>query len=59
MKKEKSTGYMCYVAHKTGKYGGCSVPHFHETKKKIDETCPCGHKCDEFGRCACCNKDAY
>lgn len=22
-------------------------------------TCPAGHKVDVFGRCACCNKDAY
>lgn len=28
--KVKATGKICYIEHKSGKYGGCSIPHIHD-----------------------------
>jgi hypothetical protein len=27
---ERSSAYMCYEEHKSGKYAGCTPPHVHE-----------------------------
>lgn len=29
LKGKKQKGEMCYTEHVKGKYGGCSVPHYH------------------------------
>lgn len=28
--KQKKKGFWCYEEHTSGKYGGCSIPHWHE-----------------------------
>jgi len=30
-------GFWCYTEHKSGMYGGCSIPHFHEDNPKPDK----------------------